>query len=68
MASSGHRNFQPEVCRPYVNKDAFWGNLLVRKVYKTYDFGTTNSDPIVKTGGSKTMGFFVHIGHESGYG
>ena len=38
------------------------------KYTKTYDFRTTKSDPIVKTYGSKTMGFYVHIGHGSGYG
>ena len=34
---------------------------------KTYDFGTTMSDPIVKPDGFKTISFFVHIGHESDY-
>jgi len=38
------------------------------KYTKTYDFRTTKSDPIVKTYGSKTTGFYVHIGHGSGYG
>ena len=37
------------------------------KCTKTCDLGTTKSDPIVKTNGSKTIGLFVHIGHESGY-
>ena len=68
MASSVHRNLQPEAFRSYVNEDAFWENLLVRKVYKTYDFRTTKSDPIVKTYGFKTIGLYVNIGHGSGYG
>ena len=38
------------------------------KYTKTYDFRTTKSDPIVKTYGSKSIGFYIHIGHGSGYG
>ena len=38
------------------------------KYTKTDDFRTAKSDPNVKTYVSKTMGFYVYIGHGSGYG
>ena len=49
-------------------KMRFWKICSCAKYTKTYDFRTTKSDPIVKTYGSKTIGFYAHIGHGSGYG
>ena len=68
MASSVHRNRQPEAFRPYVNEDAFLKICSCAKYTKTYDSRTVKSDPIVKTYGSKTIGFYARIGHRSGYG
>ena len=45
----------------------FWEICSCDKYTKSYDFGTTKSDPIVKTYGAETIGLFVHIGHGSGY-